>query len=117
MSSIQKAARWLLVLHGIGNIAQGTFSILRPDSFASAAGPRFLGSPDQAIQSIGLGSLGVGIYGAAGALSNDRRFFVVTAAMRFLFGLIVATQWDWDANWEVFAYKWGICCISAMAAS
>ena len=57
------------------------------------------------------------MYGAAGALSNDRRFFAVTAAMRFIFGLVVVTQWGWETNWTVFLYEWGVCCIAAIAAS
>ena len=36
--------------------------------------------------------------------------------MRFIFGLVVANQWDWKTDWTVFVYEWSVCCISAMAA-
>ncbi|OSS51865.1 hypothetical protein B5807_03466 [Epicoccum nigrum] len=62
MSSLSHLARYLLILHGLLNIAQGLYSITNPQGWMHHAGPMFSGAPDHAVCAIGLGALGVGWY-------------------------------------------------------
>ncbi|KAK5165409.1 uncharacterized protein LTR77_008938 [Saxophila tyrrhenica] len=98
MSPFKQILRIILVIHGFLNIAQGFYVVFSPRAWAKQAGPAFVGSSEQALQSIGLGSIGVGAYGALGAYSNDRHFYALTALMRYTFAATVLTQWDRDQN-------------------
>ena len=53
-SPIKQVIRWILLFHGLANIAQGVYSVLYPSNFASTAGPGFMSASPMAIQSIGI---------------------------------------------------------------
>lgn len=53
MSRLSQTARFLLILHGFLNIAQGLYSLTQPRAWAALAGPNFTRTPDQAVQAIG----------------------------------------------------------------
>jgi hypothetical protein len=53
MSTIKQIIRIVLVVHGLLNLAQGTYCVLDPAWFLNVAGKGFEGSSQQALQSIG----------------------------------------------------------------
>ena len=53
MSPLSRVARLLLILHGLVNVAQGIYSIVSPQWYATLVGDMFDGAPDKALQSIG----------------------------------------------------------------
>lgn len=53
MSLIKSILRSILFLHGLLNIAQGLYGVLRPTEFVKASGRMFEGAPEVAVQSIG----------------------------------------------------------------
>lgn len=53
MTPIKSILRTVLILHGMLNIAQGLYGVLRPADFVQASGRMFEGTPDVAVQSIG----------------------------------------------------------------
>lgn len=57
MSIVSRTARFLLIGHGLLNIAQGFYSITRPYDWTVLAGSSFVGTPPAAVQSIGIFSL------------------------------------------------------------
>lgn len=112
MPILHQIVRWALIIQALSNIIQGTYIIIiKPYALLSTGGPKFSGTFDVVVQSIGstssatfvarvpegtlliaiagIGALVLGIYGTAGAYGNDRRFFAITAAMREMFGIII----------------------------
>lgn len=53
MSRISQIARFLLVIHGLVNMAQGLHSITAPRKWAALAGSDFDGTPNKSVQAIG----------------------------------------------------------------
>lgn len=53
MSYLSHLARYLLIFHGLLNIAQGLYSITNPQGWVNLAGPIFSGSPNHAVYAIG----------------------------------------------------------------
>lgn len=137
MALIKHVVRVLLFLHGLSNVAQGIYCVLRPVDWAAAAGQGFVGAPDKAIQSIGwscplhmtvlqsvyttdnalgLGSIGVGVYGAWGASTSYRRFFLITLFLRMAFATIAFQLWGWDSSSRVVMYEVAVAFIAALGA-
>ena len=133
MGVIKRIVRLLLIIHGILNAAQGIYCVVNPSAFAEIAGPAYHGASDQALQSIGnavtdviklanvidfrpgLGAIGVGIYGAAGAVANQRSFYAITVLMRLLFGTVVLAQHAWDNTSTVVMYEYTAASVAAIA--
>jgi hypothetical protein len=63
-----------------------------------------------------LGSIGVGVYGALGVITNDRRFYFVTMLMRLVFAGIQLSQWGWDENSGVIMYEISVTALAGVAA-
>lgn len=107
----QRVARYLLIVQALGNVLQGLHSIFYPSQYAESAG--FSPSQDNAIQSIGLGSLGMGVYGLVGAISGDRVFFYITSGLRLAFAALVLLIWG---RWGVASYELIVAGLSWVAA-
>ncbi|KAF1360952.1 hypothetical protein EJ07DRAFT_45758, partial [Lizonia empirigonia] len=89
MSRLSQTARFLLILHGILNIAQGLYSITQPRAWAALAGPDLTRTPVQAVQAIvGLGMLGVGWYQAVFAWQNNKGLLVATIPLRLVYAAV-----------------------------
>jgi hypothetical protein len=136
MSPIKQLIRLILILHGLLNVAQGFYSISNPTAWAELGGPSFHPSTNKALQSIGiplspihnttcmhtnvslgLGCIGVGAYGAWGALSNNRSFYVLTFILRLTFATIAYLSWGWEENAPVIMYEGGVAILAAFAAT
>ena len=63
----------------------------------------------------GLGALGMGIYGAAGAHGDDRIFFAVTAVMRVIFATFIFTCLEMEKS-TVVAYELTVVLMATLAA-
>jgi hypothetical protein len=64
----------------------------------------------------GLGSIGVGVYGGLGAITNDRKFYFVTMLLRLTFATIQLSQWGWDENSAVICYEVIVAALAGVAA-
>ena len=79
MAVVKQVVRIVLFLHGVFNILQGAYSVLRPLEFAKAAGVGYEGAPDKAIQSIGTSHYSVIVLEASLTIIRpriDRRWHV-----------------------------------------
>ncbi|KAF2628283.1 hypothetical protein BU25DRAFT_448224 [Macroventuria anomochaeta] len=107
MSRISQIARFLLLIHGLLNIAQGLYCIAQPLAWSELAGSAFRGTPNPAVQSIGLGALGVGWYQCVFACQNNKALFIATIPLRIIYAAIIA-RWG---GWKPVLYElavWGL---------
>ncbi|KAJ4993694.1 hypothetical protein SVAN01_00748 [Stagonosporopsis vannaccii] len=109
-----KIARFILIGHGLLNIAQGIYSIIRTQDWVIIAGSGFTGSPPAAVQAIaGLGALGIGWYQFVFACQNNQPLLAVTVPLRLVYASILA--WSGN-NGKVVAYELVVCGLAAFAA-
>lgn len=67
------------------------------------------------IQSLGLGCIGVGAYGAYGAVTSLRGFYITTALIRVVFASIGLAAWGWEDSAAVIMYEGFVAMIAALA--
>lgn len=125
---IANIARFLLIIHGLANMAQGFYSITDPYGWRELAPESFKRTPDAAVQAIGiclpafstlslgfyeglieagLGALGIGWYQFVFACQNNRSLFIATIPLRIVYAFVVA-RW---AGRDAVAYElvvWGL---------
>ncbi|KAF3008499.1 hypothetical protein E8E13_005324 [Curvularia kusanoi] len=113
MSRISQAARFLLALYGLINIAQGLYSITNPQGWTHLAGANFAGSPAHAVQAIGLGALGVGWYQFIFACQNNQPLLAATVPLRIVYGAIIAKS---GGDRKVVMYETVVWALAMVAA-
>jgi hypothetical protein len=53
MSTMTCLCHFILILHGLVNIAQGVYSLVSPSGYAALTSDMFAGAPEKALKSIG----------------------------------------------------------------
>ncbi|KAJ4399651.1 hypothetical protein N0V91_009304 [Didymella pomorum] len=107
-SLMSRTALTLLILHALLNIAQGVYCITHPAAWLELAPDAFQGSPNAAVQAIGLGALGIGWYQLVFAWQAEHATGLLNADMDPHYSIIAAPVYspipiytfDEDKVWE-----------------
>ncbi|KAH7082077.1 hypothetical protein FB567DRAFT_594582 [Paraphoma chrysanthemicola] len=91
MSPLSRMANFILVLHGLGNLSQGIYTVASPRGYAALTGDLFAGAPDKALQAIGMGAIGIGLYETIFAYQGNRQLIFATLPMRIAFAGVMAS--------------------------
>ncbi|KAF2024267.1 hypothetical protein EK21DRAFT_117952 [Setomelanomma holmii] len=92
MSPLSRIASFILILHGLINLFHGIYTFVSPTGYIAATGTMFTGSPDKAVQAIGMGAIGIGLYQVVFAYQGNRALILATLLMRLGFMGVMA-QW------------------------